>query len=768
MPVLDLSYEELADWLDEEEIVRLYGLSAWEGGGGGRAPVTFPAVRLHIRVEIFLNGSWVDVSQYVKYEDRIVITRGRRNEQGKVPPSVCSLTFLNSDRRFSPRNTTSPNYPYLGQNTPLRVWFNPGSGDSLRFTGEVPDWAPQWTTGDDRSVSVVASGRLRRLGQGTEPAYSATRRSYDNDVVQPVAYWPLEGGQDTTILYDTIGNAPTRTGGFAFTDGTAGVARFGVGDLGPGSDRVVNVSGGWTLDLDLPQGVTATGQVTIEFSMSYGTIVRTGTYTGCGIRMHPNTATRHIKFNVFVNDSGLIEVQWLEAGQDFSLLAGPTTVYSAGSENIFDGQPRVFHLDLAASGGTNVVWTLYENDVQLGTGTVTPSFAGAMNAPPYRASAVSITSATADAILGHFAVYTTNIAANRYSALTGHSGELPTTRFARLCTEEGIPYVVNELVADTVGMGPQTISPPLELLRACEEANEGLIDETRANELRLSSRTARWVPDVLLTLDYAHPTHGNQVYRMKPTDDDFPLINDWTIDRDGGLSAHAQQTSGALNVNDPEGDPINGVGRKKDSETLSLSTDAQLADHAHWRLRKGTVDEPRYPSIEFRLDTHPELIPSWLALDISGRMQVLNPPSDVGPGTIAQYAEGYTEEADQFTWTVGVNASPVATGEAWHYNDPTGAAVYDCAGSTLSAAVTSGATTLNLTITDNCVWAHDFGDYTIRVGGEDMTVTAVGAASGSLGSQSQALTVTRSVNGAILEHAAGVAVRLKRPARYAL
>jgi hypothetical protein len=49
-----------------------------------------------------------------------------------------------------------------------------------------------------------------------------------------------------------------------------------------------------------------------------------------------------------------------------------------------------------------------------------------------------------------------------------------------------------------------------------------------------------------------------------------------------------------------------------------------------------------------------------------------------------------------------------------------------------------------------------------------MTVTAVAAAAGSYPSRTQALTVTRSVNGAVLAHAAGVAVRLKVPTRYAL
>lgn len=743
------------------------GDGAWAPLGGGVPPVDFPNALLRILVELLINGEWVDVSTYVKYEAGIVIARGRRNQQRTATASTCRLTFLNQDRRFAPRNTTSPYYPHLKQGTQLRVWFNPGSGNSLRFTGEIPEWPPRWTHPNDRSVSVEASGILRRFETGTDPALSAMRRSYNADVVQPVAYWPLEGGRDAVISYDVITGAPSQTGGFVYTDGTAGVARFGVGDLGPGSDAVANIAGGWTLDLNLPFGITATGQVTLEFSAAYGTTVRSSTYTGCGIRLDPQAAAKHIKFNVFVNDSGLIELQWLEAGRGFELLAGPTTVYSAGSENIFDGEPRVFHLDLAASGGTNVAWTLYENDVQLGSGTVTPSFAGAMNAAPFRASANSITSADDDSFLGHVAVYTTNIAANRYSALTGHRGEAPTDRFARLCAEEGIPYVVDELVVDTERMGPQGIDPPGTLLAECEQTSEGLIDETRAGELRLSSRTARWVPDVPLVLDYAHATYGNQVYDIQPTDDDFALVNDWTIMRDGGVSAQAEQTDGPLNVNAPADDP-EGVNRRRDSATLSLDDDTQPAQHAHERLRRGTVDELRYPMIAIELHRNPELIPGWLATDVNSRLEVLNPPDDVGPDTVAQYAEGYVEAVTQFTWGAAINGSPVAAGEAWRYDDPAGAARYDCAGSTLAEDLDTTETGVDIVITDNCVWRHAYGDFVITIGGEDMTVTAVGSATGSLGSQTQTLTVTRSVNGAVLTHAAGTAVRLKRPTRYAL
>ncbi len=369
--------------------------------------------------------------------------------------------------------------------------------------------------------------------------------------------------------------------------------------------------------------------------------------------------------------------------------------------------------------------------------------------------------------MGHVAVFTTNITASRYASLIGHVGELPTDRFARLLTEEGIPYVIDELIVDTEGMGPQGISAIPTLLGECAETNEGIINETRANELRLSSRSTRWAPEVTLLLDYAHPTHGNQIYDIAPTDDDLPVRNDWTIGREGGLSTQAEQLTGPLNVNDPEDDP-EGVRRRRDSATLSLQEDGQTGQHASWRVRKGTVDELRYKEISIALHRNPELIPAWLASDLNSRLRVLNPPTDVGPDDIDQYIEGYVTSFDQFEWDVIIHASPVAAGEAFYWDDPSGLARYDCAGSTLAEDLDTTETGIDLTITDDCVWAHDYGDYLIRIHGEDMLVTAVSAAAGTYPAQTQTLTVTRSMNGAVLTHSTGTAVHLRRPARYAL
>src|SRR5690606_24936604 len=116
------------------------------------------------KVELNLGGTWTDVTSYVRYSDRISITRGQRNESSSsLDTSTCALTFNNSDGRFSPRNPTSPYYGLIGRNTPLRVSLPYGSSylhiaaadDASQAT--APDAAALDITGDlDIRVEVDA------------------------------------------------------------------------------------------------------------------------------------------------------------------------------------------------------------------------------------------------------------------------------------------------------------------------------------------------------------------------------------------------------------------------------------------------------------------------------------------------------------------------------------------------------------------------------------------------------------------------------------
>lgn len=73
------------------------------------------------KVEIELDGTWTDITSYVRYDGRISINRGRGDEDSELPPSTASFKLDNSDGRFSPRNPRSPYYGAIGRNTPVRI-----------------------------------------------------------------------------------------------------------------------------------------------------------------------------------------------------------------------------------------------------------------------------------------------------------------------------------------------------------------------------------------------------------------------------------------------------------------------------------------------------------------------------------------------------------------------------------------------------------------------------------------------------------------------
>jgi hypothetical protein len=782
----DVAY--LAGYLDDSGED---GDAAWAPVGAGVSPVTFPGQKLTLLVEVLVNGAWIDFSSRVKYEEQnaIYITRARPNQQGTAPSSTCRLTFLNPDRYLSPRNVLSPYYPYLGRGSKLRVTVDPGSGASVRFVGRIPEWPPRFTTGDDRTVTVEAKGALYTIESDQEEQHSSIYRYITTHATQPLVYWPCEDEDGAVFAASGLsGGLPMVAGGGSTTGG--GV-RFGQGnsrsqpaytgyEIAPVATKpLASLIEGGSLIGNIPASAPSPIQWTVQF------VGRLWAYTG----FTGNDVTL-AKWTTPGGTFSTWEIRMASLDGAIQLVGGGSTVIITPANTSLDlMQFRV----TATQNGGNVDTTLrvsrasssgeggsLDTDSRAGTLAMPTTFFG--NPDLSTVSAVTGGGAdnqTKDLIVGHVSVYDTTGAPGMATTVAspinvgtvlspwmGWAGEQPTARFLRVCQKEGIDAVVLEHVTDSQPMGSEGISTVAEILRDCETTSQGLIDETMAGELRLASRTARWVPDVPLVLDYAHPTYGNQVSAIQPTDD-YTFVNDWEVTRTGGVKARAEQLTGPLNVNDPE-DDFEGVGRRKESISVNLYADPQAIQHANALLAATTVDEPRYPRISIALHRNPELIPAWLATDINGRLSVLNPPTDVGPDDILQYLDGVSERLTQFTWDIDINAAPVSGREVGRYNDATGLARYDCAGSTLSADIDSAATSLALSIVDGCVWAHDYGDYTIRVGGEDMVVTAVAAATGTYPSRSQTLTVTRSVNGAVLSHLAGTAVRLKKPTRYAL
>jgi hypothetical protein len=163
-----------------------------------------------VRVEIQINGSWIDTSKDVFERDGINITGGSQTKTpGDTPqPAQCLLTFDNRSGNYSPNNASGIFYPYLKRNVQLRVSVQGAQSSSgntytgYRFWGEVSTWPPQSDlSGNDIFVQVTATGPLRRLstaggkGSALQRYYSTLMGSF-----APVAYWPCEEDANTTQI----------------------------------------------------------------------------------------------------------------------------------------------------------------------------------------------------------------------------------------------------------------------------------------------------------------------------------------------------------------------------------------------------------------------------------------------------------------------------------------------------------------------------------------------------------------------------------------
>lgn len=158
--------------------------------------------------------TWTDVSEWA--EDSAEITYGRSDELAVPDPNQASFTLDNSDGRFTPGLATSPYYPNVKNNKPVRLSVRYGDdGDwSVRFTGYIDAWPLKWPDGSSAAatITVSASSRRARLGKTAALTMSPIRYAYFQPT-QPQAYWPMNGTQFTrfgqeVFLDETTVNDP--------------------------------------------------------------------------------------------------------------------------------------------------------------------------------------------------------------------------------------------------------------------------------------------------------------------------------------------------------------------------------------------------------------------------------------------------------------------------------------------------------------------------------------------------------------------------------
>ncbi|GAA2456905.1 hypothetical protein [Streptomyces macrosporus] len=563
-----------------------------------------------------------------------------------------------------------------------------------RFIGEVSTWPTKWgPSGYDAEAQITASGILRRLSQGQKALDSTLRRRIPS--FSPIAYWPMEEDRDATQAYSPIaGVRPMK-----ITD-----IQMGSDDSLPGSSALPTLGAAAAFSGTVP-GAPA-GEWHVEFVYRLDELPSTVQWL---VDVHTTGAMRVLHVALLSDRIQLI-------GEDED---GKTHLIIEGGVADLVGSWARFRI-FATTSGSNT--SIRMGWIQIGGigRTFDPHFyAGSPGRVTRVAKPGENGSSLQGMALGHVAVFATagTTAFNR--ADHGFTGETASARITRLCAEEGVPVLV-DAPEGSAAMGPQRPGTLLELLQECADADGGLLAEDPERiGLIYRARTTVYNQPVALPLRYGQ---GREVQPpLEPVDDDLAVRNDVTVSRPGGSSAHAVQADGPLSVQPPPA----GVGRYDESTTLNLANDDQLPSHAGWRLHLGTVDEPRYPTVNLDLARASHLIPAVMGLRLRDRLTITGTPPQWAPGPIDQLVQGWTETLGVRTWGMQLACAPASPWTVGIVGDAVLGRV-DTSGSVLASAATATATVLEVRATAGHPWTTDPADHPLdlEVGGETVTVSS--------------------------------------------
>lgn len=665
--------------------------------------MAFPVDRLDVEVALAFGAdlaadpgtwAWTDVTEYVRYAPGIEVTVGRRDETSESQPSQCQLTLDNASGRFTPRNPSSPYYPNVRFNCPLRVRVDPGSGFTTRFVGFVDEWPVRWDrSGNDTTVQVTASGVLRRLNQARDNRSAMFREIMR---AEPDAYWPLEAGPAAVQGASATGGPPL-TGTLTFGE-TAGP---------PGSGPVLDITNRGTFQAQAQAVVGFESTWRIEFVAQ---LPSTDPATSGGAYM--------IEWSAPGLSGDVTYWRWV-ASTDGEVLVhhylyGTTTPNELPlAVNPFDGEWHHYRIDGLVSGGNTTI-DYYVDGAFLDFDTLAYEAFG----PGMVRIATAIT--TTDECLtslGHIAIWYSHPSADTYDAMLGWAGETTAARLTRVCSEAGL-YYDGTHATGTDAMGPQPTGSVLEVLQDCEQADGGILYDPGGG-IAYRSRSARYNQTVALDLDYEA---GELQHPLEANDDDQQLANDVTATRPGGSPYTFTDTDGPLGTT--------AVGWYSDSVTTNVELDSQAEQRAAWQVGLGTVDELRFPQVGLNFATTPDLIPAWLATTAGERVTISNPPAELPPGDPDLQMVGYQETITPFVWSAVLNTVPNRPYLVVELDEENNESRLDSEGSGMWLDATSNATSLQVYSVDETVdevWSTAAGDVPFDVGiaGEQVTVTAV-------------------------------------------
>lgn len=706
---------------------------------------------LNIRMELLISGLWTDITSAIRAPDGtvgITINRGTTDENSRPSPSTMTVSLNNRDGVFSNKNPRSPYFGLLGRNTQCRIWV----GDSLRFWGEVAEFPQRWdSTGTDVWTPLEAAGILRRLSQGKKPLGTVMFRGVTDPAYNGILldYWSCTEGKNATVVNpNTSGSAPLTVTG---TVNLADYSNFNT------SDPVMTLADGamvtatfrsytstefiCTVLSKIPDSIT-NGDVIYRFFCS-GTAARWDVVwsTGGGLTVKQYDSVGALAF------TGSTWVAQLDIGVEYFMRFG---LIKNGTGVDFTmiwvpGSPTLRHVGN----------TFGTTDTSPGvTVTAVRRLVIAPNGDQEGMPIGHIAAANANTFITFFVVGALAVA---------RENELSDVRIFRLSTERGVStkFASSTAQEDTVTLGAQLNKSYLDLIYECVDTGLGILTESRSEFGLKYLQLPTLYNQESVSLDYASAHFSGQ---FLPTEDDRYIRNDVTINQIDGSSAQYTITEGPLSTQDPP----DGVGQYDIGPQMSIFSSGDIIKIAQSLANAGTIDELRYPELSVNLARAPfrqdgALTANVVGLNIGRVIEVENLPDWLPPDGVQEIIRGYTETITGFEWKFSFNLAPYLIYRVLVLDDDTYGRLDDD-NVALEADLDSTDTTFNLTVSAFAPMSTSADTFDVLLGGERMTITAVGDVSPGL----QAVTAIRSVNGIVKEHSAGDPVHLLRPSVMAL
>jgi hypothetical protein len=650
--------------------------------------------------------TWLDITTDLRAAAGVSIHVGRADEDQET--GTTEVTFAVNDPlgKYIPRNAYGINWPNVRQNTPFRFTFASGIRVIVFASSYSPSWDESFTF---PIVTITASGIMRRHDKFGAFARSAMRNSLS--VSSAISYVPMEDAAGSTIAAEGIAISALGHPGTVY-----GVVDFaGFTQVPPGTKALPDFTGG--------------GQIssTIDFA---GLVFLNNSWTMECVFAGPNS----------VPAADIAVMRWTTRGtlfnQQMTLVANfsPPGISIVGGgpglsfavPNLFDGTVR--HVRVTADqpfGVGTTTWKLYLDDLLVDTDTSTSTSPGdvviswVVNNGSLDGYAGNINT------VGQVAAFTSALVPGGFGvndhgrALAGYPAEPALGRIARVCLEQGIAVTITG--TSSVVMGPQTVAKTLEIIRACEDTDSGILTDGGTNAgLTYLASGGRYNTTAALSVS------TTQMGRpFSPIEDDQRRTNDVVASRTGGGSSEKMDSSGS------EGTAA--VGTYEDSKTIDVASDDLLPSQAMWRVHLGTVEQMRYPNVVLNLRANPSLVTAWQAVVPGSRITIRDLPVQHMPGDLDLVVEGWQEFSEGEIWTVTINCGSY---EPWRVNKvaDTQLGRLNTSGSTLTAGVAVNGTSMSVATSAGPLWTTtalfpaDF-PFTLEIAGIPITVTAIAGTS---------------------------------------